>query len=63
MNRAKELIDKAIVEYKKALEKLEKKDNDEIKKIRRKIEENIDNMLKAKIKIDNLIARNESGEK
>ena len=54
INNAKELIDKAILKYKKALDKLSKSETDEVKKIRRQIEDQIDKLKKAKIKLDNV---------
>ncbi len=54
INKAKELIDKAILKYKKALDKLSKNETDEVKKIRRQIEEQIDKLKKTKIKLDNV---------
>ncbi len=54
INNAKELIDKAILKYKKALDKLSKNETDEVKKIKRQIEEQIDKLKKTRIKLDNV---------
>ena len=51
---AKELIGEAINNYKQALDKLSKNESDEIKQIRRKIEDEIDRLKKIKIKLDNI---------
>ena len=54
INNAKELIDKAILKYKKALDKLSKNETDEVKKIKREIEEQIDKLKKTRIKLENV---------
>ena len=54
INNAKELIDKAIIDYKKALDKLSKNETDEVKKIKREIEEQIDKLKKTRIKLENV---------
>ncbi len=54
INKAKELIDKAIIDYKKALDKLNQNETDEVKKIKRQIEEQINKLKKTRIKLENV---------